>query len=85
MSKDNTSAKPAKKETAQIPNNVIQLGTAKCLADDCKKTGLRAGFCKEHFDWFKEGLITKEGHKAVDFDKKYQHFVAAASAHKKAA
>jgi hypothetical protein len=60
--------------TSPIPNNVIQLAAHKCLADDCKSRPTLAGFCDEHYAWFKEGLITKEGHKAKDFDKKYYAF-----------
>ncbi len=58
----------------QIPNNVVPLGSAKCCAEDCKSKPTRAGFCAEHFDWFKAGLITKEGAKASDFDKKHYHY-----------
>ncbi len=61
----------------QIPNNVIPLASTKCVAEDCKKKHERAGFCAEHFDWFKAGLITREGLKASDFDKKYYHYSAA--------
>lgn len=58
----------------QIPNNVIALGSNKCTSEGCKKKPEKAGFCSEHFDWFKAGLITKEGVKAMDFDKKYYHY-----------
>ncbi len=59
----------------QVPNNVVPLSPQKCTADDCKKKPTRAGFCDEHYEWFKEGLITKEGHRPSDFDKKYQAFM----------
>ncbi len=49
---------------------VIQLNGG-CLADGCKQKSIKASFCAEHFDWFKEGLITKEGRKPTDFDKKF--------------
>jgi len=65
----------AKKEN-QVPGQVISLASVKCQADGCKSKPTRAGFCEEHFDWFKAGLITKEGHRAMDFDKKYQHYLA---------
>jgi hypothetical protein len=42
-----------------------------CFADGCKKRSEKANFCMEHFDWFKEGLITKEGRKPSDFEKKH--------------
>jgi hypothetical protein len=32
-------------------------------------------FCKEHYDWFKFGLITKEGKRPTDFDKKYTAYM----------
>ena len=60
----------------QVPNNVISLGSLKCLSDDCKAKPARASFCNEHFNWFKLGLITKEGHRAPDFDKKFHHYEA---------
>lgn len=64
---------PPKSENAdkQFPNNVVQLHANKCVAEDCKTKPARAGFCNEHYDWFKEGLLTMEGYKAKDFDKKY--------------
>ena len=58
----------------QVPNNVVPLSAAKCQAEGCKSKPSKAGFCNEHFTWFKEGLITKEGLKAADFDKKYYQF-----------
>jgi hypothetical protein len=48
---------------------------SKCAADGCKKPTELMNFCKEHYDWFKWGLITKEGKRPVDFDKKYQAFM----------
>lgn len=61
----------------QIPNNVVALGPTKCVAEDCKHKPERAGFCQTHFEWFKAGLITKDGLKAQDFDKKYYQYEAA--------
>lgn len=58
----------------QIPSNVVPFGPSKCTADECKKKPAKAGFCAEHFDWFKAGLITKEGARALDFDKKFYHY-----------
>jgi hypothetical protein len=56
-------------------SNVIDLASRKCCEETCKKTSSRAGFCDEHFSWYKEGLITNEGHRPRDFDKKYQLFM----------
>jgi len=55
----------------QIPNKVTQLHADKCAAQECKKGPEKANFCKEHFVWFKEGLITIGGDRSKDFDKKY--------------
>lgn len=65
-----------------VPNNVVSLADSRCHAEGCKAKHQRASFCNEHFEWFKSGLITKEGKPALDFDKKYQHFM---SSKKKAA
>ncbi len=46
-----------------------------CQSTGCKERPKRANFCNEHFIWYKEGLITTEGVRAKDFDKKYQHFL----------
>jgi hypothetical protein len=61
--------------TNQAPskNNVIAL-PGMCIAQECKQKSQKANFCMEHFDWFKEGLITKEGHKPTDFAKKFYDF-----------
>jgi hypothetical protein len=55
----------------QIPNNVVALTSNKCTAESCKAKPARAGFCEEHYLHFKEGLITLDGYKAKDYDKKY--------------
>lgn len=59
----------------QVPNNVVVLGPVKCVAEGCKKKPDRANFCTEHYEWFKEGLLTLEGYQAKDFDKKYHLFM----------
>lgn len=59
----------------QIPGNVVPLSAAKCCGEGCKEKPSRAGFCESHYEWFKEGLITLEGYKARDFDKKYHAFM----------
>ena len=45
-----------------------------CIADECKKRSEKANFCMEHFDRFKEGLITKEGRRPSDFEKKFSDY-----------
>jgi hypothetical protein len=54
-------------------SNVVALPTG-CLVGGCKTKVVKAGFCTEHFDWYKEGIVTKEGRKPVDFDKKLYNF-----------
>jgi hypothetical protein len=56
--------------TAPSKQNVLAL-PGMCLTEGCKKRSEKANFCMEHFDWFKEGLVTKEGRKPSDFDKKF--------------
>ena len=59
----------------QASNNVVPLGAHKCKSEGCNKKPDRAEFCGEHYAWFKEGLITMEGYRARDFDKKYHAFM----------
>ncbi len=55
----------------QMASNVTALRPEKCISEDCKRSPDRAGFCEEHYVWFKEGLITASGKRAKDFDKQY--------------
>lgn len=57
----------------QSNDNVVAM-PSKCACDGCNKRQELQNFCSEHYDWFKFGLITKEGKKPVDFDKKFQAF-----------
>lgn len=47
-----------------------------CKAEGCKSKMARMTFCEPHFEWFKFGLITREGKKVGDFEKKMGHFEA---------
>ncbi len=47
---------------------------SRCACEGCKKPSDLMNFCGEHYEWFKFGLITKEGKRPTDFDKKYQAF-----------
>jgi hypothetical protein len=71
MAKSNNNPAPEK----QMPTNVVPIKADKCAAEGCKSTPQKAQFCAEHFVWFKEGLITAEGQKAKDFDKKYNSYM----------
>lgn len=73
--------KPEVKSPQQPKSNVIDLASMRCKTEGCNKKSTRADFCEEHFEWFKAGLVNKEGKKVPDFDKKMMAF----QAHKKAA
>ena len=50
---------------------------AHCKVKACRHNPDKFGFCGEHFDQFKFGLITKAGELCSDFDKKseqYEHW-----------
>lgn len=51
-------------------------GVERCKCEGCKETQSRFTFCGEHYEWFKFGLITKEGKKVGDFEKKVGHYQA---------
>lgn len=57
-------------------DNVVSLQAERCVAEGCKHKSQRAGFCSEHYQWFKEGLLTIEGYHAKDFDKKHALYMA---------
>lgn len=61
----------------QVPGKVISMDDYRCRAESCKSKSTKAGFCDEHFVWFKAGLITKEGARAADFEKKFYQWQAA--------
>lgn len=73
MSENKSKNAPAPEK--QAPGKVVPIGAHQCTAEGCKKNPERAGFCQEHYTWFKEGLITLEGYKAKDFDKKYHAYM----------
>ena len=82
MSKKENGQKTVIPAPAPAPNNVVTISLDRCKVDGCKAKSKKAGFCDEHFMWFKEGLVTVEGHQAKDFHKKYQQFM---KSHKKIA
>lgn len=73
MAENKSKTAPAPEK--QMPGNVVPLQNHQCACEGCKKKPERAGFCTEHYTWFKEGLITLEGYRAKDFDKKYHAFM----------
>jgi hypothetical protein len=69
MSKDK-----AKPQAPPAGGNVVPMSTT-CCVEKCTTKADRLGFCKEHYVWFKEGLVNKKGQKPSDFDKKYQAYM----------
>lgn len=66
-------AKQGKKSGSPKGGNVV--GMSLCPVEGCGQKTTRAGFCAEHFIWFKAGLINRKGQKPKDFDKKHQAFL----------
>ena len=68
----------AKKGTAKEPGSAPSQGPEKlhCGYSGCKDKPHKFSFCHNHYDWFKFGLIRKDGKHAADFDKKLEHFLA---------
>ncbi len=46
----------------------------KCLAHRCSKDDSHLGFCQEHYEHFKFGLIKKNGLPVPDYEKKWDQF-----------
>jgi len=72
---DKNVGKPATNVQKQMPTNVTPIKAEKCISEECKRKPDRAGFCEEHYVWFKEGLMTIDGYRAKDFDKKYHDWL----------
>ena len=68
--------KKDKKGDSQKGKPAAALGPVGCAAKGCKAKESRLGFCSEHFDHFKFGLIKKDGSPAPDYDKKFKHYAA---------
>lgn len=45
-----------------------------CLVTGCKGQDSRLGFCAEHFEHYKFGLVNRKGEKVPDYEKKIEHF-----------
>jgi hypothetical protein len=55
-----------------------------CLEWTCKAKEARFGFCADHYDQFKFGLIKKSGEMVSDYEKKFEHYVAYLEGQKRA-
>lgn len=51
-------------------------GSEGCISSGCKTPVTRFGFCKEHYEQFKFGLIKKTGQPVPDYEKKFEHYRA---------
>ncbi len=71
------STKPTNASSSTSPEKEgPSLALTGCLAQGCKAKGSSFGFCNEHYDHFKFGLITKAGKPVSDYDKKIEHYQA---------
>ncbi len=73
MAKDK-SASPGNSAPNPSAGNVVSLPT-RCPVEGCGKKPSRMHFCSEHFEWFKMGLVNRQGERPKDFDKKYQAYL----------
>ena len=48
----------------------------RCTSEECKKSEWKFGFCEDHYDQFKFGLVKKDGKKVSDYEKKLGHYQA---------
>jgi hypothetical protein len=64
----------AKKQEQQASGGDVVV-LSKCACEGCAKKSERLNFCAEHYGWFKFGLITKDGKRPTDFDKKMQAYL----------
>lgn len=57
-----------------------EASAVQCKVGGCKHNPSKFGFCTQHFDQFKFGLINKHGEHCLDYEKKldqYEHLKAA--------
>lgn len=85
----NIMAKPGKNgsESQQPQGASAGVTVLSCPYKACKSKPQQFGFCGEHFQQFKFGLINKKGEHVPDYEKKFGHysdFVAKKSAKKAA-
>lgn len=79
-------AKPGAKSTGTnnsmgAPSGGAPVTQLHCLCKGCKGRPEVFGFCVEHYDHYKFGLINKKGDRVPDYDQKLDHYLS----HKKAA
>lgn len=72
---------PNPNANSQAHSHGASSAPAKSVADSCASKGCRApvlrfGFCAEHYDHFKFGLVRRDGTPASDYEKKFDHYLA---------
>jgi hypothetical protein len=60
----------------QAPKRATATATGGCIAKGCRHHEDRFGFCTEHYDQFKFGLIKRTGEAVPDYEKKFEHYQA---------
>ena len=73
-------ADPVKKASGKDAETAAALGH--CIGKACKTKPARFGFCEEHFEQYKFGLVNKVGEHVPDYDKKLEHYQAYKKKHK---
>jgi len=63
------------KQKGQEQQNVVPIGNLNCVFETCKSKSKRFGFCLDHYEQFKFGLIKKNGTKPTDYNEKMKHFI----------
>ncbi len=76
--KPNPSKKPgpAKPQENQAHGGAAHAAPVHCLSSGCKAGIQKFGFCDQHYDHFKFGLIKKTGEPVSDYEKKLEHYKA---------
>ena len=62
-----------KKSASKDLETAVAIGA--CIGKGCKTKPTTFGFCPEHFDQFKFGLIRKTGELVPDHEKKLEHYL----------
>ena len=71
-----TAATPQNSKEVQAPKKAPAASAAGCNAKGCRHHEARFGFCDEHYEQFKFGLIKKTGEEVSDYEKKFEHYQA---------
>ncbi|OFZ83846.1 MAG: hypothetical protein A3K03_00725 [Bdellovibrionales bacterium RIFOXYD1_FULL_44_7] len=64
-----------KEDSGYKPKGYVPLPGG-CQYENCKTKTNRFGFCEEHYEQFKFGLIKKTGEPVPDYEKKFEHYAA---------